>query len=147
MSSFDLYFRQDCKALSDQQTSNLFQFTIKWPPCQKRRLKKGVAVNVTPLRQGYFLRQRAIKHALIFACNKHHMYCISHRSFSSQSSSVASNETVLLILMVTAFQQTAQEENRESQHDTINTVELCAEKHAKETGKRIALLYRVWLAC
>lgn len=48
---------------------------------------------------------------------------ISHHSISSQSSSIAGNETVLFILMVTALEQTDEEENRDenSQHETVST--------------------------
>lgn len=38
---------------------------------------------------------------------------ISHRSISSQPSSIAGDETVLFILVVTALQQTDGEENRD----------------------------------
>lgn len=47
-------------------------------------------------------------------CNKCLIYIyISHHSISSQSSSIAGDETVLFIVMVTALQQTDQEENRD----------------------------------
>lgn len=43
----------------------------------------------------------------------HNRQRISHHSISSQSSSIAGDETVLFILMVTALQQTDEEENRD----------------------------------
>lgn len=48
---------------------------------------------------------------------------LSHHSISSQSSSIAGDETVLFILMVTALQQTDEEENRDgnSQHERVST--------------------------
>lgn len=47
---------------------------------------------------------------------------LSHRSICSQPSSIAGDETVLLILMVTALQQTDEEENRDgdSQHEIVS---------------------------
>lgn len=47
---------------------------------------------------------------------------ISHRSISSQSSSIAGDETVLFILMVTALQQTDQEENRDGSHNMTQLI-------------------------
>lgn len=44
-------------------------------------------------------------------CHKYLIYSISHRSISSQSGSIAGDETVLFILMVTALQQTVKGEN------------------------------------
>lgn len=89
-----------------------------------------------------------MKDALIVLHSKCLVYCISHRSISSQSSSIAGDETVLLVLMVTAFQQTAQEENRESQHDTIKNGEALKymlEEEKKKQGSSGCL--RVELVC
>lgn len=51
---------------------------------------------------------------------------ISHRSISSQSSSIAGDEAVLFILMVTALQQTDEEENRDgnSRREAVITATL-----------------------
>lgn len=65
--------------------------------------------------------------------NKYHIYTVSHRSISSQSSSIAGDETVLFILVVTALQQTDQEENRDGGHRMKRLLQATADS-AKKCG-------------
>ena len=72
-------------------------------------------------------------------CNKCLIYIyihISHRSISSEPSSIAGNETVLFILMVTALQQTDQEENRDGSHNMRQLIKHSFRDIKNEGGKK-----------
>lgn len=57
---------------------------------------------------------------------------LSHRSISSQSSSIAGDEAVLFILMITALQQTDQEGNKNEENAQKLPFRRCSEKKRKE---------------
>lgn len=71
----------------------------------------------------------------MISCSIHVSYIniyLSHRSISSQSSSIASDEAVLFILMITALQQTDQEGNKDEEDSQQLPFRRRSEKKRKE---------------
>lgn len=66
---------------------------------------------------------------------------LSHRSISSQSSSIAGDEAVLFILMITALQQTEQEGNKDEENSQQLPFRRCSEKKRKEKKIKTSLVY------
>lgn len=74
----------------------------------------------------------------MISCSIHVSYIniyLSHRSISSQSSSIAGDEAVLFILMVTALQQTDQEGNKDEKNS--QPFRRCSEKKRKEKKSKL----------